>query len=125
MVSFPTMETALVDRAHLFRLTAREPLGHESVRVGRIITMLGWCTPVPVLNKNLLEDVPVPRGFCDHRGAPSWSVGIVAVTLFYHASSAPSTPAAAFSGACSPTSLPLESWGLQGSREMKFPRRSS
>jgi hypothetical protein len=32
---------------------------------------MGVCKPVPMLGKDLLEDVPVPRGGCKHEGAPS------------------------------------------------------
>ena len=44
--------------------------------------------PVPVLDKDLLEDVPVLRGRCNHEGAPSWGMGMFVVQLFYHVSSA-------------------------------------
>src|SRR5437868_10651275 len=53
---------------------------------------MGACKPVPVLSKDLLEDIPVPSGCCNHEGTPSWGVRIFAVQRFYHSSPASSTP---------------------------------
>src|SRR5205807_3238377 len=65
--------------------------GHKVIVVGRLVARMGVCEPVPVLGKDLLEDVPVPRGCCKHEGAPSES-GQFAGQRLYHVSSAPSTP---------------------------------
>src|SRR5215510_3567895 len=124
MLALPTMETAILDRAHLVGIAAPEHLGHKVIIVGRIITRTKLFKPRPVIGKYLFEDVPVPRGFCNHQGAPSWGIGIVAVPLFYHGSPPQSTPASAFTEAPSPTSLTRKSRGLPGSRKMKIPRRS-
>jgi len=92
MLALPTMETAILDRAHLVGIAAPEHLIHEPIIVARIIARIDTFEPVPVIDKDLCEDIPVPRGFCNHQGAPSWGVVIVAVPLFYHASPASSTP---------------------------------
>ena len=105
MLTLPTMETAILDRAHLVGIAAPEHLGHKVIIVARIITRTKLLKPRPVIGKYLFEDVPVPRGFCNHQGAPSWGIGIVAVPLFYHGSPPQSTPASAFTEAPSPTSL--------------------
>src|SRR5262249_15457561 len=80
--------------------------------------------PIPVLDKDLLEDVPVLRGRCNHEGAPSWGMGMCTVQLFYHVSSASSTPSSAFTEARSPPSLTLEAGELQASHKMRIPIRS-
>src|SRR5262249_54354028 len=51
--------------------------------------LLKW---LPVVSKDLLEDIPVPRGGCHHRIAPSGGDQIVAMERLYHASAASSTP---------------------------------
>ena len=86
MLTLPTMETAILDRAHLVGIAAPEHLGHKVIIVARIITRTKLFKLRPVIGKYLFEDVPVPRGVCNHQGAPSWGIGIVAVPLFYHGS---------------------------------------
>src|SRR5262249_7602132 len=78
-----------------------------------------WGESLPVLNKDLFEDVPVLAGCCNHQGAPSEGSGF-AVQLLYHGSSAQSTPSSAFTEAPSPTSLTLQPRGLQGNPQMEI-----
>jgi hypothetical protein len=80
---------------------------------------------IPVIDKDLLKDVPVLRGFCKHQGAPSRDVRMVAVQLFSHVSRAQSIPSLAFTRARSPIALILVPQGLQGSWKMKIPMLSS
>src|SRR5207249_8452360 len=47
---------------------------------------------LPVVSKDRLEDIPVPRGGCHHRIAPSGGDQSVAMERLYHASAASSTP---------------------------------
>src|SRR6266436_7516819 len=68
-----------VEVPHLVRVATRQHLGHQVIIIGRLVARMGACKPVPVLSKDLLEDVPVPRGLCQHRVAPSWGVRIFAV----------------------------------------------
>ena len=82
MLALPTMETAILDRAHLVGIAAPEHLGHKVIIGGRIITRTKLFKPRPVIGKYLLEDVPVLRRLCNHQSAPSWGMGIVAVPLF-------------------------------------------
>src|SRR4029450_8979049 len=86
-----TVQAAVFEVTHLFRVATRQHLGHQVIIVGRLVARMGACKPVPVLSTDLLEDVPVPRGCCKHEGAPSCR-GQCAVQRFYHFSSAPSTP---------------------------------
>jgi hypothetical protein len=71
MGALATVEAAVFDIPHLVRVATREHLGHQTMVVGRLIARMGVCELVPVLGKDLLEDVPVPRGCCKHEGAPS------------------------------------------------------
>src|SRR6266852_884625 len=75
------MQTAVLDRAHVLWVPAPEHLVHECIIVAFIVPRIDVLEPVPVLDKDLFEDVPVPRRFCNHQDAPSWRMGIVAVQL--------------------------------------------
>jgi len=57
----PTVQTAVLDIAPLFRLAAPEQLLHEAIVVARIIARREALNPCPVLGKDLCEDIPVPR----------------------------------------------------------------
>src|SRR4029450_2176430 len=124
MGALSTVETAVRDIAHLVGIPTPEHLVDKVIIVGRLVARINAFEPVPVLDKDLLEDVPVLRGGCNHQGAPREGVGIVVVQLFYHTSPAQSTLSAAFAGARSPTSLTLEPRGLQGNPQMEIPIRS-
>src|SRR4030095_2138246 len=114
MLPVPTMQTPIFDIPHLLRIPTPEHLLHEASIVRRSVAR-GWaCELVPVIGKDLFEDVPVLRGRCQHEGAPSWGRGRCAVPLFYHISPARSTFSSTYAGACSPTTLALEPRGLQG-----------
>jgi hypothetical protein len=115
MLPLATIQAPIFDIPHLLRVPTPEHLVHETVIVALIIARIDAFKPVPVLDKDLLEDVPVPRGFCNHQGAPSWGVRMCAVQLFYHTLAAQSTSSSACTGGGSPTSLPFEPRGLQGS----------
>src|SRR5215471_17139248 len=65
---------------------------------GGLIARMGVGEAIPVVGKDLLEDVPVPRGCCKHQGAPSWGVEMVVVQRLYHTSPAQSTPSAVCMG---------------------------
>jgi len=79
--------------------------------------LLKW---LPVVSKDLLEDIPVPRGGCHHRIAPSGGDQIVAMERWYHASAASSTPHPAFTQVPSPDSLILDEGELSGSEKCIF-----
>src|SRR5215475_16111313 len=112
MLALSTVQAAVFDVPHLFRVATRQHLGHQVIIVGRLVARMGVCEPVPVLSKDLLEDTPVPRGLYQHRLAPSWGHQLVAVKRLYHASAASSTPARPGPGNLSPASFILELWGL-------------
>jgi hypothetical protein len=61
--------------AHLLQAATPEHLGHQALIVGRLVARMGVCEPIPVLGKDLLEDVPVPRGNASMgRTELKWSV---------------------------------------------------
>ena len=121
MGALPTMETPLLDRPHLIRIPASEHLGYEASRVTRFVARVGAGEPVPVLGKDLFEDVPGRRHCCSHQAASLRSVGLSVIALFYHIPPTISTPSSACPGVCSPTSLAFELWGRQGNPQMEIP----
>src|SRR6266852_9404414 len=114
VVALSTVQTAVFDIAHLLRVTAPEHLVHEAIIVGLIVARIDAFEPVPVLDKDLFEDVPVLRGCCNHQGAPSWGIGMFAVKLFYHTSPALSTPHRRSLGHPHPPHLPLSYGDFRG-----------
>src|SRR5215475_3846244 len=92
MLPLATVLAAVLDIPYLLRVATRQHLGHEAFVVGRLVTRMGVLKRVPVIGKDLLEDIPVPRGLGHHGGAPSEGDTIVAVKRLYHGSPASSTP---------------------------------
>jgi len=88
MFALATLRTAVLNIAPFLRVPTPEHLAYEAIIVGFLVARMDAFKPVPVLDKDLLEDVPVLRGRCQHEGAPSWGRGMFAVQLFYHVSSA-------------------------------------
>src|SRR5215831_2924897 len=105
MGALATMQPAVFTIAYFLRVPTPEHLVHEAIIVESIVARIDVLKPVPVLDKDLLEDVPVLRGCCKHAGAPSWGSGRCAVQLLYHVSPPQSTPSLAFTEARSPPSL--------------------
>src|SRR6266446_6034490 len=92
MCALSTMQTAVLDRAHLVRIPTPEHLVQKTVIGALIITRIAACEPVPVLDKDLFEDVPGRRGFCSHQAASLRSVGLYVIALFSHIPPTTSTP---------------------------------
>src|SRR5262249_48983252 len=82
----------VLDITHLLRVATRQHLGHQAIIVGGLVARMGVLKRAPVLGKDLLEDIPVPRGLGHHGVAPSEGETIVAVKRLYHGSPASSTP---------------------------------
>src|SRR5262245_35804865 len=81
---------------------------------------MGVLKRLPVIGKDLLEDIPVPRWGCTHRLALSWGDTFVTVQRLYHALPASSTPHQSVPGHLSPASFILELWGLLGPEKCIF-----
>jgi len=66
-----TVQAAVFDVAHLRGVATREHLGHQAIVIPGLVARMGTLKRLPVVGKDLLEDVPVPRGRCKHTRAPS------------------------------------------------------
>ena len=71
MLALATMLTAVLNIAHLIGIATVQHLLHEPVIVAGIVTRMALFEDVPVIGKDLLEDVRVPPGFDNHEVAPS------------------------------------------------------
>src|SRR5205823_7330483 len=87
-----TLQATVCEVPHFLGVAARQHLGHQVIVVGRLVARMGLLKRLPVVSKDLLEDIPVPRGGCHHRIAPSGGDQSVAMERLYHASAASSTP---------------------------------
>ena len=92
VLALATVQAAILDRAYFFRVAARQHLGHQAIVIRRLVARMGLLKRLPVVSKDRLEDIPVPRGGCHHRIAPSGGDQSVAMERLYHASAASSTP---------------------------------
>src|SRR5262244_1129982 len=82
MMALTTIETSVLDIAHLVGVAAVEPLVDEPLIGGRIVARTELFKPLPVIDKDLFEDVPVPRRLDDHQITPSegvrcWGGGMI------------------------------------------------
>jgi hypothetical protein len=71
MGALPATQAPGVNVPHLVRVPACEHLVHKLIIVALMVPRMASFEPVPVLGKDLLQDVPVLRGCCNHEGAPS------------------------------------------------------
>ena len=71
-----------------------------------MVARMDACEPVPVLTKDLFEDVPGRQGCCSHQAASLRSVGLSVIALFYHILPTTSTPSSAYPPARSLPSRP-------------------
>jgi hypothetical protein len=66
MLALATMQTAILDITHLVGIATSEHLVHEPIIVAGIVTRINVFEPLPVLDKELFEDVPVLSRLCHH-----------------------------------------------------------
>ena len=71
MGALATVLTAILDIAHLVGVAAVEHLLHKTVIIAGVVARLDLFEAVPVIDKDLLEDVPVPARLENHQSAPS------------------------------------------------------
>ena len=77
MGALATVLTAILDIAHLVGVAAVEHLLHKTVIIAGVVARVDLFEAVPVIDKDLLEDVPVPGRLENHQSAPSegyWDV---------------------------------------------------
>ena len=65
------VQAAVCDIAHQVRVPTRQHLGHQAVVIRRVIPRMGVLKRLPVLSKDLPEDIPGPRRCYTHQGVPS------------------------------------------------------
>jgi hypothetical protein len=71
MGALTALQTAVLHIAHLVGISTPKHLGYQTIVVGRLVAWMGVFEPVPVLSKDLLEDIPGPCRCYTHQGAPS------------------------------------------------------
>jgi hypothetical protein len=59
MGALAPVQTAVLDIAHLVGIPTPEHLVDEAIIVTRLVARIDACKPLPVLDKDLFEDVPV------------------------------------------------------------------
>jgi hypothetical protein len=115
-----TMLTVLLDIAHLVGMAAVEPLVYETVLGAGMVARGDVCAAIPVIDKDLFEDVGGLSRCCHHQIAPSQGVGLLGIERFSHVSRSASTPSSVFTGApAHPLSRP-EATGISGQLKNEF-----
>src|SRR5215831_6625605 len=99
MGALSTMQTPIVDIPHLVGIPAPEHLLYQAVIVASIVPRMRVLEAVPVVSKNLFEEVPGRRSGGSHQAASLQSVGWWVRALFYHIPSLTSTPSAVWTRA--------------------------
>ena len=84
MLALTTVKTSIFDIAHFVGVATVEHLLYETVIVRRVVARTELFKPLPVIDKDLFEDTPVPGGLRHHRVAPSWGGQMVLVKQLYH-----------------------------------------
>jgi hypothetical protein len=118
------MLTVILEIPHLVGIAAVEHLVNETVIVAGIVARVDVFEAIPVIDKDLFENVGVLSRCCHHQIVPSKGIGLLGIERFYHVSRSASTPSSVFTVAPSPPSLALETRGFQGRGKMNFPIRS-
>src|SRR6266704_4516241 len=112
-----TMLTVILEIPHLVGIAAVEHLVNETVIVAGIVARVDVFEAIPVIDKDLFEDVGVLRRCCHHQVAPSKGIGLLGIERFYHVSRSAATPSAVSTGAPShPLSRPGDT-GISGQME--------
>lgn len=94
MLTLATMLTAILDIAHFVGVATVQHLLHKPIIVAGMVTRMALFEDVPVIGKDLFEDVPMPPGFDNHEVAPSEGSRMfrwLKVKRLYHVSALPST----------------------------------
>jgi hypothetical protein len=66
MLTLTTIETSVCDIVHLVGIAAVQHLVHKTLIVVGIVARTELFKPIPMIDKDLFEDVPVPRRLSDH-----------------------------------------------------------
>jgi len=92
----------------------------DTLIIAGIVARVDVFEALPMLDKDLFEDIGGLARLCQHQSAPSEGLGLEGMERFYHASRSESTPHR-FAPCLLTPSLALETQGVQGGSKMKFP----
>jgi hypothetical protein len=115
-----TMRTVILDIAHLVGIATVEHLLYETVIVAGIVARVDVFEAIPVIDKDLFEDVGVLSRCYLYQIAPSKGVGLLGIERFYHVSRSASTPSSVFTGAPSHHLSRPGDTGISGQMENEF-----
>src|SRR6266516_237016 len=107
MGALPATKTPICDIPHLVGIPAPEHLRYRAVIVASIVPRVHALEAIPVVGKDLFEEVPGRRSCCSHQAASLQSVGWWVRVLFYHIPSMTSTPSAVLTRVLPPPRSPL------------------
>src|SRR5712691_8638095 len=107
MGALPATKTPICDIPHLVGIPAPEHLRYQAVIVASIVPRVHALEAIPVVGKDLFEEVPGRRSCCSHQAASLQSVGWWVIALFYHLPSMTSTPSAVLTRVLPPPRSPL------------------
>src|SRR5213080_1658093 len=107
MGALPATKTPLGDIPHLVGIPAPEHLRYQAVIVASIVPRVHALEAIPVVGKDLFEEVPGRRSCCSHQAASLQRVGWWVIALFYHIPSMTSTPSAVLTRVLPPPRSPL------------------
>src|SRR5882724_11629078 len=107
MGALPTTKTPICDIHHLVGIPAPEHLRYQAVIGASIVPRVHALEAIPVVGKDLFEEVPGRRSCCSHQAASLQSVGWWVIALFYHLPSMTSTPSAVLTRVLPPPRSPL------------------
>ena len=107
MGALPATKTPIGDLPHLVGIPAPEHLRYQAVIVASIVPRVHALEAIPVVGKDLFEEVPGRRSCCSHQAASLQRVGWWVRALFYHIPSMTSTPSAVLTRVLPPPRSPL------------------
>src|SRR2546430_3802738 len=107
MGALPATKTPICAIPHLVGIPAPEHLRYQAVIVASIVPRVHALEAIPVVGKDLFEEVPGRRSCCSHQAASLQRVGWWVRALFYHIPSMTSTPSAVLTRVLPPPRSPL------------------
>src|SRR5215467_1632408 len=113
------MLTVILDIAHLVGIAAVEHLLYETVIVAGIVARVDVFEAIPVIDKDLFEDVGGLSRCCHQQITPSKGGELAGIERFYHVSRSASTPSSVFTEAPSHLSCPGDT-RISGQMENEF-----
>ncbi len=114
------MQLAVTAHAHLVGIATVEHLLYETVIVAGIVARVDVCEAIPVIDKDLFEDVGGLSRCYHYQIAPSKGVGLWGIERFYHVARSASTPSSVFTGALSHRLSRPGDTGISGQMENEF-----